>query len=91
MSLAMRERETRRALRDELMSGANPNQGKVAGLLDQMLRLQRQRLDLVESEQRELAKFLTPVQRARYFGLQNQMRRRMQELQQRRGTRRGMR
>ena len=89
VSLAMRERETRRALRDELMSSANPNQGKVAELLDQMLRVQRQRLDLVESEQRELAKFLTPVQRARYFGLQNQMRRRMQELQERGQMRRG--
>jgi Spy/CpxP family protein refolding chaperone len=82
MALAGREREVRRALREELMSRSTPDQTKVSGLLDQMLRVQRQRLDLVESEQHELAKFLTPVQRARYLGLQNQLRRRTQELQQ---------
>jgi Spy/CpxP family protein refolding chaperone len=83
MGLAAREREARRSLRESLMRDANPDQARVSQLLDQMLRVQRQRLDLVESEQRELAKFLTPVQRARYLGLQNQLRRRMQELQQR--------
>jgi Spy/CpxP family protein refolding chaperone len=83
MALATRERETRRAIREELMRSGSPDQAKVSQLLDQMLRVQRQRLDIVESEQRELAKFLTPVQRARYIGLQNQLRRRMQELQQR--------
>jgi periplasmic protein CpxP/Spy len=82
MALAERERAARRALREE-MTAASPNQGKVSQLLEQMLRAQRQRLDLVESEQRELSKFLTPVQRARYLGLQNQVRRRMQELSQR--------
>ena len=83
MALAAQEREARRSLRESLMRDANPDQARVSQLLDRMLRVQRQRLDLVESEQRELAKFLTPVQRARYLGLQNQLRRRMQELQQR--------
>jgi Spy/CpxP family protein refolding chaperone len=67
------------------MSADAANQQKVAGLLDQLMRLQRQRLDLVEGEQRELAKFLTPVQRAKYLGLQNQLRQRMQELRDRVG------
>jgi hypothetical protein len=53
-------------------------------LLDEMPRLERRRVELMEREQRELAKFLSPVQRARYFGLQDELRRGMQELQQRR-------
>ncbi len=83
VALAGQERQTRQALRSELTSGAAANQQHVGDLIDQLLQLQRQRLDLVAGEQRELAKFLTPVQRAKYFGLQNQMRKRMQELRER--------
>ena len=60
------------------------NQQKVGSLLDQLITFQRQRVDLLASEQRELGKFLTPVQRAKCFGLQGQMRKKMQELRDRR-------
>jgi hypothetical protein len=52
----------------------------VSALLDNALRLQKQRIALVEAEQRDLARFLTPVQRAGYLALQAQVRRRAQEL-----------
>jgi protein CpxP len=74
--LVRRERETRQALRAQLLSGDSANQTKVSQLLDQQLQLQRQRIDLMQSEQRELGKFLTPVQRAKYFSLQNEIRKR---------------
>jgi len=80
VALFARESEIRRELRQQMIAGDSANQTRVGELLDQTLRLQRQRLDLVENEQRELAKFLRPVQRARYFGLQNEMRKRMQQL-----------
>lgn len=83
MALVAEERQTRQALRAELMAGNGANQQKVNGLLDQLLRLQRRRLDIVDNEQRELGKFMTPVQRAKYFGLQNEMRSRMQQLRDR--------
>ncbi|HYS70625.1 MAG TPA: hypothetical protein VEM14_10325, partial [Gemmatimonadaceae bacterium] len=35
---------------------------------------------IVEQEQQDLARFMTPVQRARYVALQQQFRRRAQEL-----------
>ena len=83
MALVAEERQTRQALRAEMVAGSAANQQKVGSLLDQLLRLQRRRLDIVESEQRDLGRFLTPVQRAKYFGLQNEMRKRMQELRDR--------
>jgi hypothetical protein len=83
VALVTEERQARQALRAELQAGNGANQQKVNGLLDQLLRLQRRRLDIVDNEQRELGKFMTPVQRAKYFGLQNEMRRRMQELRDR--------
>jgi Spy/CpxP family protein refolding chaperone len=89
-ALVADERQARQALRAELVAGDAANQQKVAGLLDQLMRAQRRRLDLVENEQRELGKFLTPVQRAKYFALQNEIRKRMEELRDRPGARRGV-
>ena len=74
----------RTALRDEMKAGDKANEAKVGELLDQMPGLERRKLDLMESEQRDLAKFLSPTQRARYFGLQDELRRGMQDLQRRR-------
>ena len=83
-----REREVRRDLRMQMMA-EKPDQNKVSQLLDQTMQLERQRLDLVQNEQRELAKFMTPVQRARLFAIQNELRRRTQEMRNRRPMDRG--
>ena len=80
--LIAREREIRRDLRTQMLS-EKPDQSRVSQLLDQSLQLERQRLDLVQSEQRELSKFLTPVQRAKLFAIQTELRRRSQELRNR--------
>jgi Spy/CpxP family protein refolding chaperone len=76
------ELTARFAMRQELLAAERANEAKVADLLEQMPRLERRRLELMEREQRELAKFLTPLQRARYFSLQDELRRGLQELQQ---------
>jgi hypothetical protein len=78
--LVVQERETRRQLRVEMTAGDQANQQHVSALLDNALRLQKQRITLVEAEQKDLARFLTPVQRAGYLALQAQVRRRAQEL-----------
>ena len=87
MQLLREERRVRQALRAEVLAGDSADQPKVAGLIDQTLRIQRQRLDLTENEQRELATFMTPMQRAKYFGIQDQLRRRMEELREQRQQR----
>jgi protein CpxP len=87
--VAAQEREVRRQLRVE-MTGTAPNQQHVSALLDQSLQLQRQRINVVEAEQKDLARFMTPVQRARYISLQQQFRRRAQELSRQNPGKRGM-
>lgn len=77
--LVTQERETRRQLRLE-MTSATPNQSHVNQLIDTSLQLQKQRIAVVEEEQKDLARFMTPVQRAKYIALQQQLRRRAQEL-----------
>jgi len=88
MLLLRDERRVRQALRAEVLAGDSADQTKVANLLDQALKIQRQRLDLTEREQRDLATFMTPLQRARYFGIQDELRRRMEEIRQQRQQRR---
>lgn len=93
--VASRMEEERRALRrDEvaarvrlrraLTATEKVDQPLVAQLLDEMPRLERRKVDLMEQEQRELARFLTPSQRARYLALQEELRRGMLELQRQR-------
>ena len=85
--LFMRERRTRMELRNELDLADTTRQAQVSTLLDQMLQIQKQRVELVEAEQRELATFMTPQQRARYLGIQEQVRRRVDEMRDQGGNR----
>ena len=78
-ALVMREREMRRELRGQMML-EKPDQNRISQLLDQTMQIERQRLDLLQNEQRELAKFLTPVQRAKMLAIQSELRRRAQDL-----------
>ena len=88
--LFQQEREARIALRGELAKADDAvNQQRVAELLDTVLRSQRSRLDLVDREQRELAAFLTPVQRARFQAFAELVQRRMDDLDGRRDGRGG--
>ena len=84
MQLLGNERETRRQLRLELTS-ATPNQQHVSALIDQTLNLQKQRVSIMEAEQKDLARFMTPVQRAQYVALQAEFRRRAQEMARQNG------
>ncbi len=76
--LLQRERTLRAQLRTELERGAAAQDRTVGPLLDGLLVVHRKRMELVESEQKELAQFLTPVQRARYFSLQENWRRQVE-------------
>lgn len=83
-ALRREEMTVRTELRKQLLAGEAVSEARVAELLDQMPRLERRRIELMEQEQRELAKFLQPSQRARYYAVQDEMRRTLQEGQRRR-------
>jgi hypothetical protein len=82
--LFMEERQVRMGLRKAIENDSTASNDEVASLLERAMRLQRQRLDLMESEQKELATFMTPIQRAKYFGLLEQVRRQMDDMRSRR-------
>jgi hypothetical protein len=82
-ALVVQEGAIRREMRDELRPGATPDQHRLGVLIDSLFTLERSRLDMLQSEQRELATYLTPEQRVRYYALQEQLRRRIQAMRQR--------
>ncbi len=83
--LVQQERDIRMALRDELLADqqGRGNQERISTLLERTIRLQRQRAELLESEHRELAKFLNPTQRAKLLGMREQLRRNVGEVRRR--------
>ena len=80
IGLFAQEREVRAELRGLVEGGDTASHARVGTLLDRIIQLQRQRLELQEAEQQELATFLNPVQRARLYGIEEQIRRRMESL-----------
>jgi Spy/CpxP family protein refolding chaperone len=85
------EGDARRALRVALEDTTTaPDPAKVEEYLNRLVKDQHRRADVLEAEQKELAAFLNPVQRAKFFALRDQLARRINELQgQGRGGRRG--
>lgn len=85
--LNQRERYLRLSLRAELQLGDKADQSKVAAYLDAMSDVQQSRLQLFRQEQKDLAGFLNPVQRAKYAALEEQLRKRVTQMRQRQQTR----
>lgn len=87
-ALAQRELALRLELRSQLRRADSADQRRVAELLDQTMQAQQEKLDLYRREQRDLASFLTPVQRAKYMGLQEQIHQRVDDLRRKRSAHR---
>ena len=78
--LLRRDRETRVNIRRELYDSTTAtNEDHVNQLLKDWRRIERERFELVDAEQADLATILTPSQRAKYLSIQEQMRRRIEE------------
>ena len=77
--LQTQERSVRMGLQRMLRGDATPDSAVVETAIRQLIAVQKRRVELMEAEQRELAGFMTPVQRARFMALQEQMRRRLEQ------------
>lgn len=83
--LQLDEREARMELGRILRDTVQADTVKVVSLLSQLLEVQKRRVQLQEQEQKDLAAIMTPIQRARFLGLQEQLRRQMEERRRGRG------
>jgi hypothetical protein len=73
------ERQTRLSLRQAMQDSGGGNQDEIARHMDRLIQLQRERVDLLDHEQQELAKVMTPAQRAKYMVFQENVRRRFEQ------------
>ncbi|HEY2897039.1 MAG TPA: hypothetical protein VGJ12_07885, partial [Gemmatimonadaceae bacterium] len=78
--LNQRDRLARQTIRAEVLRDSLADQNLVGRELDVLVDVQRQRIDLFAREQRDLARFLTPVQRAKYATLQEGLRKKVEQL-----------
>ena len=83
-TLQQRERETMQALQDQLRPGVAADEATVTRLLDDLVAVQRDRVEKLAAEQQDLATFLTPVQRAQLVVAFAQLERQIEQLIQRR-------
>lgn len=79
-AIQRQERQTRVALRDAIRDSSQADQAKITEYLDKLLDLQRQRVELLAQEQKDLAEFMTPLQRAKYTALQEQVRQKIDQM-----------
>lgn len=80
-ALVAEELAVRAALRAQIAAGDSASDPEITSLLTRMIEVQRSRAALMEAEQQELSAFLTPIQRAKYLGIEEQMRLRAEQLQ----------
>jgi Spy/CpxP family protein refolding chaperone len=78
------ERDTRLSLRASIRNSQSADAKLVDQLLQRMVDIQKRRVQLLETEQRDLATIMTPIQRAQFMALQEQIRRRLEQMRQRR-------
>lgn len=82
--LALEEQSARLQLRGLMIDEARADQKQVEVLLGRMIDIQKRRAAILETEQRDLSAFMTPIQRAKYLAMQEQVRRRVQQMRERR-------
>jgi len=78
--LALEERSARLQLRGIVINEQSADQKQVDGLLARLIDIQKRRVQMLESEQRDLSAFMTPVQRAKFMGIREQLRKRVEAM-----------
>lgn len=83
--LAQNQRAVGEALRNQLQPGVAANSDSVRKLMDAREKNRAALAQLDQDEDREIGGYLNPVQHARYQAMREALRRRIQEIRQRRG------
>lgn len=87
--LAERERGIRGALAEQLRPGVAANQDSVSRLTDALVALRSAHAQTLRDENREMAEYLTPVQRSQLFVMRERLTRRAREIREERRAERG--
>jgi hypothetical protein len=86
--LAAQERVLRSALDAQMRPGVAANQDSVSKLTDGLVNLRASYAQTLRDENREMAQYLTPVQRSQVFAMRERFTRRIREIREQRQGRR---
>ncbi|MEO6879252.1 MAG: hypothetical protein ABI205_12280, partial [Gemmatimonadaceae bacterium] len=77
------ERQARLGLKAAMAdTSGERDQSKIDQYMSQLVEAQHRRADILEAEQKEMAEYLTPLQRAQYQALHEQLNKRITQLRQ---------
>jgi Spy/CpxP family protein refolding chaperone len=79
LELDREEQQVRLALRQAMLDSTGIDEGKISQLLDRMVAFPGRRAAMMEEEQKSLAQVLSPLQRAKFNAIQEQIRRRIEQ------------
>ena len=79
IELNREEMTVRRQLRQAMLDSTNVDEARIGQLLDRMVTFPGRRAAIMEAESKALAGVLTPLQRAKYYAIQEQLRRRIEQ------------
>jgi Spy/CpxP family protein refolding chaperone len=79
VDLDREEQQVRKELRRAMLDTANVDQNHIGQLLDRTIGFPGRRAALMEEEQKALGEVLTPLQRAKYHAIQEQLRKRIEQ------------
>jgi protein CpxP len=82
--IQMQERDARVSLQTAMRNEQTADPKLLEQQMQTILEVHKRRAALIEAEQRELAEFMTPVQRVKFMALQEQVRRNLEQMRQRR-------
>ena len=86
--LAAQERVLRSALASEMRPGVAANQDSVSKLTDNLVNLRASYAQTLRDENREMARYLTPVQRSQVMAMRERFTQRIREIREQRQGRR---
>lgn len=76
----MDERDARMKLQALVLVGSDADSVRIKGFITQLNDVRRRRVQMDEAEQKELATIMTPLQQAKFLGIQEQVRRRLEQM-----------
>jgi Spy/CpxP family protein refolding chaperone len=79
VQLNREELQVRTQLRDAMRDSTNVDESRISQLLDKLVQFPGRRAAIMEAEQKDLAGVLSPLQRAKYGAIQEQLRRRIEQ------------
>jgi periplasmic protein CpxP/Spy len=82
--IQMQERDARVSLQTAMRNEQAADPKLLEQQMQTILDVHKRRAALLEAEQRELAEFMTPVQRVKFMAVQEQIRRNLEQMRQRR-------